>query len=351
MKLKHLESLLQDIEPFRDPNGHLEQYPTGAHLAACVLHAAAERDDVDGRVVVDLGVGGGVLGIAASMMGAKRVVGVDVDPAAIELARENCDAFDPPIEIELRLGKVPRDVDAWSARGRREEEEEEEEEDLETATPSSSDASDPNRALRADTVVMNPPFGTRRKGADMGFLRAALGVTRRGGAVYSLHKSSTRAHVERHALVVLRAKSAEVLAELRYELPRVYSHHRRDAVDIEVDLWRFEPPEDGVVGGGAWRDSEDEEDDASSDDDDDDGGDDDDDDIDPAGRTPAGRKDAPIELRYQDKVSFGARESDVMARTRREDGRRRSGGKGARDADKFNTGRGRGGRGRGGRGR
>ena len=104
-------------------------------------------------------------------------------------------------------------------------------------------------------------------------------------------------------------------------------------------------------GGGAWRDSEDEEDDASSDDDDDDGGDDDDDDIDPAGRTPAGRKDAPIELRYQDKVSFGARESDVMARTRREDGRRRSGGKGARDADKFNTGRGRGGRGRGGRGR
>ena len=79
---------------------------------------------------------------------------------------------------------------------------------------------------------MNPPFGTRRKGADMGFLRAALGVTRRGGAVYSLHKSSTRAHVERHALVVLRAKSAEVLAELRYELPRVYSHHRRVAVDI-----------------------------------------------------------------------------------------------------------------------
>ena len=328
MKLKHLESLLQDVEPFRDPNVHLEQYPTGAHLAACVLHAAAERDDVDGRVVVDLGVGGGVLGIAASMMGAKRVVGVDVDPAAIELARENCDAFDPPIEIELRLGKVPRDVDAWSARGRREEEEEEEEEDLETATPSSSDASDPNRALRADTVVMNPPFGTRRKGADMGFLRAALGVTRRGGAVYSLHKSSTRAHVERHALVVLRAKSAEVLAELRYELP-----------------------EDGVGGGGAWRDSEDEEDDASSDDDDDDDDDDDGGDIDPAGRTPAGRKDAPIELCYQDKVSFGARESDVMARTRREDGRRRSGGKGARDADKFNTGRGRGGRGRGGRGR
>ena len=68
--------------------------------------------------------------------------------------------------------------------------------------------------------------------------------------MYSLHKSSTRAYLERHALHVLRAASATVLAELRYELPRVYAHHRKDSVTIEVDLWRFEPPADGVVGGG-----------------------------------------------------------------------------------------------------
>lgn len=28
--------------------------------------------------------------------------------------------------------------------------------------------------LCADTVIMNPPFGTRRRGADMDFLRAAF---------------------------------------------------------------------------------------------------------------------------------------------------------------------------------
>ena len=39
-------------------------------------------------------------------------------------------------------------------------------------------------------------------------------------AVYSLHKTSTRAHIEKHALGTLRAARAEVLAELRYELPR-----------------------------------------------------------------------------------------------------------------------------------
>lgn len=41
-----------------------------------------------------------------------------------------------------------------------------------------------------DTVVMNPPFGTRKKGADMEFLSAAMKVASR--AVYSLHKTSTR---------------------------------------------------------------------------------------------------------------------------------------------------------------
>ena len=37
---------------------------------------------------------------------------------------------------------------------------------------------------------MNPPFGTRKKGADMEFLSAAMKVASQ--AVYSLHKTSTR---------------------------------------------------------------------------------------------------------------------------------------------------------------
>ena len=40
MKLKQLESLLQDVEPFREPDQMLEQYPTGAHLASRVVAEA-----------------------------------------------------------------------------------------------------------------------------------------------------------------------------------------------------------------------------------------------------------------------------------------------------------------------
>merc|ERR1712098_156021 len=52
----------------------------------------------------------------------------------------------------------------------------------------------PDWKKRVDTVVMNPPFGTKHnKGLDMKFLQSGLEMA--SGAVYSLHKSSTRDHV------------------------------------------------------------------------------------------------------------------------------------------------------------
>lgn len=42
-----------------------------------------------------------------------------------------------------------------------------------------------------DTVLMNPPFGTKNNaGVDMKFLQ--MGIRLSCGSVYSLHKSSTR---------------------------------------------------------------------------------------------------------------------------------------------------------------
>ena len=64
---------------------------------------------------------------------------------------------------------------------------------------------------RADVVIMNPPFGTRRKGADVEFLRAAFRVART--SVYSLHKSSTRKHIQR-------VRCAEVGSHMQLLEPR-----------------------------------------------------------------------------------------------------------------------------------
>ena len=47
-----------------------------------------------------------------------------------------------------------------------------------------------------DTVVMNPPFGTRNKGIDTAFVMKGMEYS---SVVYSLHKTTTRDHFARLA--------------------------------------------------------------------------------------------------------------------------------------------------------
>lgn len=67
------------------------------------LEALAELD-LAGRSVLDVGTGTGVLAIAAARRGAAPVVGVDVDPDAIEVARAN--AGSNGVDVDLRVGSV-----------------------------------------------------------------------------------------------------------------------------------------------------------------------------------------------------------------------------------------------------
>lgn len=87
-----------------------------------------------------------------------------------------------------------------------------------------------------DTVVMNPPFGTKHNaGMDMKFLMAAINVC--NGAVYSLHKSSTRDYIQKKMNEI--GIKAQVIAELRYNLNSTYKFHKKSSVDIDVDCWRI----------------------------------------------------------------------------------------------------------------
>lgn len=91
-----------------------------------------------------------------------------------------------------------------------------------------------------DTVIMNPPFGTKHNaGMDMKFLMTAFNLAR--DVVYSLHKSSTRDYIQRRAIEV--EAKAEVFATLRYNLNSSYKFHKKTTVDIEVDCWRFDVSE------------------------------------------------------------------------------------------------------------
>ena len=95
----HLSSGLEVVEQFDFARG------LGAnHASVSVAEALVGlQPSVAGEWVVDMGCGTGVLGIVAALQGA-RVVGTDVDPAALELARDNAAAN--RVELDLRLGSL-----------------------------------------------------------------------------------------------------------------------------------------------------------------------------------------------------------------------------------------------------
>mmetsp|Transcript_14224 Transcript_14224/g.57267 ORF Transcript_14224/g.57267 Transcript_14224/m.57267 type:complete len:99 (+) Transcript_14224:870-1166(+) len=92
-----------------------------------------------------------------------------------------------------------------------------------------------NGDIPFDTIIMNPPFGTRQKSIDMAFVRTALSLSRE--SVYSLHKTSTREYIRRKTRE-WRVES-QVVAEMRFDIPKMYKFHSQQSRDIAVDFWRI----------------------------------------------------------------------------------------------------------------
>ena len=64
-------------------------FGTGAHPSTQMCMEFMEEMVTEGMEVIDLGSGSGILSIAALRLGAKTAVGVDIDPKAEDIAREN----------------------------------------------------------------------------------------------------------------------------------------------------------------------------------------------------------------------------------------------------------------------
>ena len=64
-------------------------FGSGSHATTRLCMEALERVTTPGCAVLDVGCGSGILSVAAMLVGAGRVLGVDIDPMAVQNAREN----------------------------------------------------------------------------------------------------------------------------------------------------------------------------------------------------------------------------------------------------------------------
>ncbi len=200
MNLRQLEMRLERLEGFERPTARLEQYQTPAPVAARLLHHAAMQGAIEGRRVCDLGCGTGILACGAALLGASTVTGLDIDPAAIEVARRNAGMLGASVEFLAADVRSP-DVD-WAG-------------------------------LACDTVVMNPPFGAQKAHADRPFIDRALELA---GVVYGIFNEGSTPFVASYTEG--RATIEEVI-RCAFPMRRTFAHHRKERVDITVEVIRL----------------------------------------------------------------------------------------------------------------
>ncbi|HOV56672.1 MAG TPA: 50S ribosomal protein L11 methyltransferase [Rhodanobacteraceae bacterium] len=78
-------------------------FGTGTHPTTALCLEWLDAQDLAGATVVDYGCGSGVLAIAALKLGAARVIGVDLDPQALDASRDNAQRNGVAERLEVLL--------------------------------------------------------------------------------------------------------------------------------------------------------------------------------------------------------------------------------------------------------
>ena len=80
-------------------------FGTGTHPTTALCLTWLDSLDLNNKIVIDYGCGSGILAIAALKLGAERVIGIDIDPQAIQASRDNAERNNVRQKIELYLAQ------------------------------------------------------------------------------------------------------------------------------------------------------------------------------------------------------------------------------------------------------
>ena len=193
MNKKQIEIYLSKLSNIEDKNISLEQYQIEGDLAAEFLLSAFE--DINDKVVADLGCGNGILGIGALLLGAKKVYFIDIDNKSIDIAMKNCEKIDNAEFLNIDVNKFN---------------------------------------TRVDTVVMNPPFGVQNRKADKNFLLKAFEITEN---IYSIHKIGSEKFIEK----ICQENNFKVvnIIKKKFLIKKSYKFHTKAKYYADVGFWKI----------------------------------------------------------------------------------------------------------------
>ena len=86
-------------------------FGTGTHETTSLCLKAMEKYLAPGMSVLDVGCGSGILAIAADLLGAGDVLGIEIDPVAVDVARENLELNGCGENVRVIEGDLTKGVD------------------------------------------------------------------------------------------------------------------------------------------------------------------------------------------------------------------------------------------------
>ena len=186
--------ILFNSPDFYQPKPELEQYATPVDIVLEIVKHAKSLGHLSAKVA-DLGCGTGRLAIGAAITGA-NVTGFEIDEDALKIARD----YSKKENLDIKWRNLAIE----------------------------------NIEENFETILMNPPFGSQRPGADRSFLKKSLEIA---ANIWTIHLAETRDFVEDF----VKQNSGDIISayEFDFKIKRSMDFHTKDIKKEKAILYHI----------------------------------------------------------------------------------------------------------------